>query len=753
MAQLNFQQSLLTVISANECVSGVNFTLRFSDTTSGSKKIILTRENTDGFHTFGAVSVAEGSGATVTNLVSGDISRVKELSFNFAATAGSTNSYVDFNILLVVEKSRFNVVKAEIPEQDVLDFITVDCLSNVSIEPTPTSTETPTPTLTENFQNVFRKIPIFDIDKTLEIGDIIYSSELMSDSYSLEEIRDLNIEHFSDYTTFYVRQEKENVIYKIQPDAGNSSILRVVDFELCPTQTPTPSFTPTPTRTPSNTPSLTATLTNTITNTLTSTRTSTPTHSPTRSSTPTYTPTYTSTATPTQTEPDQGYAYYYLATSIDGLCYGVESIIPTILVYDSEIDTHFDINNRIPKVNDAVLVSDWWTYDELEQRLRIATNSTTQLYIRSTKDDTNKIIVLKRALGDGHAYVSGSAEYEFCPTQTPTTTPPNTPTPTATQTPTHTNTLTPSVSSTPVLLKNIFVALNKPAEYSLVKSNRDRYLHIFNADDNFSVDGSLVIGEKIYSKPNLEYDNADTESEYTLQNFKDVLDQNDLQIAYVYSLDSTKIYEIKYIQNKLVASHEIPIPSATPTRTTTKTPSPTVTLSRTATSTPPLTPLPTGTPAITTTPTHSTTPTNSPTVSITATVTSTPGGTPEPTPPVSPSPTNSQTPTPEPTGTPTTTPTPVLISKNIQIALNRLEVGRTYEIEVQDTLNGNTESRIVPESQTIVASKHTQNIAVRLDFSGSVNIMNLTIIVRDTVTNSVDYNTIIVYTNNFQECY
>jgi len=751
MSKLNFTQNLLVAGNTGSCTTGVEFTLRFTDTVSGIKEIILSRENTDGYHTFGGISVANSVGATVSQLEAGDLDRVKNVSFSFTTTADATESYVDFTISLFVNEARFNVIKAELLEQDVLDFITVDCLTDVPLI-SPTPTETPTPTLTEGFNNTWRKIPIFDIDKVLEIGDVIYSSEIL-DQYSLDDVQALNNQYFEDYDVFYVRQEKENVIYTVKPDSDDPTTMRVVDFALCPTQTVTPSFTPTNTRTPSNTPTLTTTISSTPTNTITHTRTSTPTHSPTRSVTPTITPTNTSTVTPSQTEPDQGYAYYYIATNVDGLCYGIESIIPTILVYDSEIDGVFDVNNRIPKINNAVDVDDWWKFDELEKRLGVEPDIYDQLYIRSTKDDKNTVIVIKKALGDNHAYVSGYGPDVYCLTQTPTETATPTPTPTQTLTATATSTITPSLSPSPVLNKNIFVILNKPAEYSIVISNRSRYTHIFNKDGDFNVSGTLILNQPLYGQPNLEYDNVDLDSQYTLEQFRNILGQPDLQTAYAYSIDSKKIYEIKLRQDVLVASNEMLIPSPTPSHTTTKTQTATPTLTRTATSTPPLTPLPTDTPQPTLTPTNSVTPTNSPTSSVTPTVTSTPGGTPEPTPPVSNTPTNSQTPTPNPTGTPTVTPTPVMISKNIQIQMDRLEVGRSYTIEIMDTLNPFSEVRVYPASQTIIANQSVQNIAVRLDFSGSISLINLSIMIKDNVNGSIDYNNVIVHTTNFQECY
>ena len=753
MSQINFEQSLLVANSIEECRGGISFVLRFSDTTSGSKKIILSRENTDGFHTFGAVSVSSTSGATVTNLVSGDISRVKELTFNFTKEAGSVNSYVDFNVLLVVQESRFNVIKAEIFEQDVLDFITVDCLTDATIEPSKTPTETPTPTLTEGFENVWRRIPIFDIDKTLEIGDVVYSSELAKDTYSLEEIRALNSQYFDDYSVFYVRQEKENVIYKIQPDEGNSDILRVVDFELCPTQTPTPSFTPTNSRTPSNTPTNTETPTTTPTYTPTVTRSNTPTQTLTRSVTPTSTLTNTPTLTSSQTPPATDFSYYYIASNIQGLCYGTQTLIPTILIYDQLLDDEvLDVNSLLPKKRNAVNVNDWWGFDEIKNRLP-ETGNFTSLYIRKTTDSENKIIVINKTVGTGQAIVVSNTEEPFCVTQTPTQTPSSTLTATPTNTTTPTTTLTPSITPSPVLDRNVFVVLNRPSEYSEVVNNRDRYVHIFNSGDNFSVNGILALNEPVYAETNLEFNDVDLASQYTLQSFRSVLDSEDNQIVYVYSLDSKKFYELKNIQNVLVVSAELPTPTATPTSSVTSTTQPTPTPSQTPTTSPPLTPLPTSTANPTGTPTNSVTPTISPTNSVTPTNTSTPGGTPTPTPTLTNTPTNSKTPTPPPTGTPTGTVTPVMLSKVIQISLNRLEVGRNYSVEILDTMNSDSEVRVVPTIQNIIASSHTQNIAVRLDFSGSISIINLSIRVTDTVNGSVDYNTILVYTNNFQECY
>ena len=186
---------------------------------------------------------------------------------------------------------------------------------------------------------------------------------------------------------------------------------------------------------------------------------------------------------------------------------------------------------------------------------------------------------------------------------------------------------------------------------------------------------------------------------------------------------------------------------------TTKTSTPTPTQTLTQTETPALTPLPTDTPNPTTTPTNSQTSSNTPTNSVTPSNSSTPDSTPTGTPTSTVTPTNSQTPTPDPTTTPTTTQTPVLLSKNIKIQLNRLEVGRQYKIDVVDTINQASEVRLFPSTQNITANSSEQNIAVRLDFSGSISLMNLSVKVTDNISGLVDHNTILVLTNNFQECY
>ena len=101
----------------------------------------------------------------------------------------------------------------------------------------------------------------------------------------------------------------------------------------------------------------------------------------------------------------------------------------------------------------------------------------------------------------------------------------------------------------------------------------------------------------------------------------------------------------------------------------------------------------------------------------------------------------------------------MMLSKNIKIQLNRLEVGRKYEIDIQDTINQASEVSVVTNLReedgkfVITASGSDQNIAVRLDFSGSITIMNLSIKVKDSISGLVDHNTILVYTNRFQECY
>ncbi len=751
MATLNFTQTLLKLNNSQECAQGAELLLRFSDTTPGEKTIVLSRENTSGAHVFGGTTVNSVNGAAATSLKFDDLQQTQTLTFNYTNDAGATNTYVEFRVLVFLTLSRFNVIKAEIPDINVLDFITVDCTTDTAIDPTPTNTETPTPTASFGYGNTWREIPIYDRDNVLEVGDKIYESEL-SDKYSIDELITLNSSHFAGSQTFYVRQIKENVIYTVQKDENDANAVKVIDFALCPTQTVTPTYTATPSISPSFTPSNTETPTATPTQTPTNTRTSTPTQSPTKSNTPTLTRTNTSTPTPTQTRPQTGYSYYYVASTVTGLCYGVESLIPSVLVYDGDAGDYFNLDNRIPKKPNPQIDSDWWTINELTTKLT-EDGTFDKLYLRRTVDTENRIVVVEKALVTNHAYVTGYTNDIYCPTQTPTPTTTITETPTKTPTRTPTQTATPSFTPSPVLEKNIFVVLNKPSEYQLFTSDRSRYAHIFNSGTNFAANGILQIDKPIYEKTNLEYDDVDTASQYSLQDFRTILNSVDNQIIYIYSLDSNKLYQLQNVQNVFVVSAELPIPTQTPTPSVTKTSTPTPTQTLTQTETPALTPLPTDTPNPTTTPTNSQTSSNTPTNSVTPSNSSTPDSTPTGTPTSTVTPTNSQTPTPDPTTTPTTTQTPVLLSKNIKIQLNRLEVGRQYKIDVVDTINQASEVRLFPSTQNITANSSEQNIAVRLDFSGSISLMNLSVKVTDNISGLVDHNTILVLTNNFQECY
>ena len=758
MATLNFTQTLLKLNDSQECAQGAELLLRFSDTTSGEKTIVLTRENTNGTHVFGGTTVNSVNGAAATSLKFDDLQQTQNLTFNYTNDTGATDTYVEFRVLVFLTLSRFNVIKAEIPSINVLDFITVDCTTDTAIDPTPTNTETPTPTASIGYINTWREIPIYDRDNVLEVGDKIYETDL-SDKYTIDELISLNSSHFVGSQNFYVKQIKENVIYTVQKDDNDPTAVQVIDFALCPTQTITPSHTATPSITPSFTPSNTETPTATPTQTPTNTRTSTPTQSPTKSNTPTVTSTCTSTPTPSQTRPQTGYAYYYVASTITGLCYGVESLIPSVLVYDGDAGDYFGLNNRVPKKPNPQVDSDWWTIDELVSKLTEKDQTFSELYIRRTVDTENRIIVVEKALVTNHAYVTGYTNDVYCPTQTPTPTITATATTTETPTRTPTQTVTPSFSPSPVLEKNIFVILNKPSEYNLFISDRSRYAHIFNSGSSFAVNGILQIDKLIYSKTNLEYDDVDTTSQYSLQDFRTILNSADNQIIYAYSLDSNKIYQLQNVQNSFVVSAELPIPSQTPTPSVTKTSTPTPTQTLTQTETPALTPLPTGTPGTTSTPTNSQTASSTPTNSVTPSNSSTPGNTPTATSTNTVTPTNSQTPTPDPTTTPTNTQTPMMLSKNIKIQLDRLEVGRKYEIDVQDTINQESEVRVITNlkqedgKSIIVANSSDQNIAIRLEFSGSITIMNLSIKVKDSISGLVDHNTILVYTNHFQECY
>lgn len=755
MATLNFIDKLVRVNNSAECNAGVELTLRFTDSENGSKSITFSKENPNGEHLFGGVSIETENETRISKLSVGNLSREKTITFDINNNIDAENAYVDFKVVVFLGNSRFNVIKAEIisrndegqlsPESaNVLDFVTVDCLiEETSIVPTPSVTTTNTPTLSA--KNLWDAISVFDADNVLEIGNTIYQTQ-DAEPYTINQLININPENYEDATIFYVRQVNQNVVYKLQRENAESNVAKVVDFLLCPTRTPTPTHSPTASVTPSFTPTNTLTPTNSATYTPTVTRSNTPTQTITRSVTPTSTLTNTPTLTSSQTSPATDFNYYYIASNIQGLCYGVQTLIPTILVYDNNLE------NLLPKIQNAIDVSDWWGFEEIASRLPESGNFS-RLYLRRTTDEDNNIIIVTKAAGTGQAFIIENTEEPVCitqtPTRTPTTTPPETPTPTATITSTH----TPSITPSPVFNRNIFVVLNRPSEYTEVINNRARYVHIFNSADNFSVVGTLVLNQPIYAETNLEYNDVDLTSQYTLQSFRSILDSEDNQIVYVYSLDSQKFYELKNVQNILVVTAELPTPTTTPTPSPTSTTQPTPTPSQTPTTTPPLTPLPTRTANPTGTPTNSVTPTISPTNSVTPTNTSTPHGTPTPTPTNTNTPTSSKTPTPPPTGTPTATVTPVMLSKVIQISLNRLEIGRNYIVEITDIMNSDSEVRIVPTLQNIIASSHTQNIAVRLDFSGSVAIINLNIKVTDTVNSSVDYNTILVYTNNFQECY
>lgn len=745
MSKINFTNTLYTASNSQECFDGIYLYIDIIPS-AGNNSVFFTKETSDGIFTVVTAEIDSVVNGTLSQFRFSDTGTNKSLSFNF--TPENTDALVTVKILATLARTRYGVLKVSLGSVDssTLDYITIDCLAPATEPtPTPTSTHTPTPT---RFA-LFGDIDVFDLDDSLQIGDILYSSST-GQKYSFAALVAAN-PFYSGSEILYIRKPQENVVYKVQRHNDDDAI--IIDFALCPSQTPTPTQTSTPGPTPSNTQTQTKTPTNTASVTTTPTKTPTPTISPTRSQTPTVTPTHTSTPTPTDTPTIEGYNYYYVATNINNLCYAKSSLLPTILIYDNIIDntSFLATASRLSKKEIPQQPSDYFKFNELKN---IAGSDTDAIYIRRITDTSNRIISIGKSLNEDYAIIllSNLAD-PLCVTPTASvtqslsTTPSNTPT----LSPTRTSTQTPTPS--PYLDRYVFTILKQPQDVYFYKYDRNKFINAFTQNGVSTQSGILSIGEEIFASLNNDFSTTDLSSAYTLNDLRNVLQDNEVQKIYLYGIDTNKLYELINVNDKLVVNRELVIPTPTPTSSQTRTPTATPTNTQTNTSTPALTPLPTETPTNTPSVSPSFTPTNTPTNSTTPTNTSSPGTTPTTTPTQSQTPTSSMTGTPAVTPTPTHTVTPQVLSKAILIQLDRLTVGKNYLVEFFDSLNDPSEVTFLPQQQTITATSAAQNVGVRIIFSGSIRMINVTIKVTDIINNYVDYNNIIIYCHDIQECY
>ena len=279
MAKILFNDTLISAENNTNCGAGLLLEINvYPDI--GSNTILLTKSSTSGEHDFYSFVFDPNTNISVTSKSYGTEGRVV---FDYS---GAADQSVTLFVGVVIAKTKLNVFKAEInPGQDIVDYVTVDCLvaGEIALTPTPTPTNTPTSTPVGPERRLFNRLYVYDgTDDTrdaLDIGETLYKNNVL-EKYKFDDLND----NFLESDIVYVRKEKENVIYKIQKSDTNEDA-KVVDFILCPSQTPTPSHSPTPSVTPTHTPTHTVTSTTTPTYTITNTASATPTptntHSPT----------------------------------------------------------------------------------------------------------------------------------------------------------------------------------------------------------------------------------------------------------------------------------------------------------------------------------------------------------------------------------------------------------------------------------------------------------------------------------------
>ena len=326
MAKILFKDTLISAENNENCGAGLLLEMQIYPDT-GINTVVLTKSSSAGQHNFYSFAFNPNNNIEVTSTRYGSEGKVI---FNYS---GSINEPVSFFVGVVVAQSKLNVFKAEVnPGQDIVDYITVDCLiaGEIALTPTPTLTNTPTSTRIGPERKLFNRLYLYDgTDDTrdaLDIGETLYKNNVL-DKYRFDDLND----NFLESEIVYVRKEKENVIYKIQKSAENEDA-KVIDFILCPSQTPTPTYSPTPSVTPTYTPTHTTTSTTTPTNTITNTASSTPT--PTNTQSPT---------SPLQSED------YYISHSYNAVCELppiADEIVPYYTTKKFRVD-RFSSNNEI----------------------------------------------------------------------------------------------------------------------------------------------------------------------------------------------------------------------------------------------------------------------------------------------------------------------------------------------------------------------------------------------------------------------
>lgn len=332
MAKILFNETTTTVSDVGVCVSGVMVGLSvYLD--KGINIINISKLSSFGRHDFVSYNLQNNDNVQVLFDSGG-------LDLSIRLNCLTEAEVLTLDLLVILTGSKLNLLKAEINNSDIVDYLTIDCVASAPLV-TPTATSTGTPTVTPTHSRVhdtldFDDILIYDENQVLEINDVLYS-DLSLNQYNFDDLIAIN-SAYDDSNIMYVRRKKENVIYVVGRSENN--VAKVIDYVLCPS--------PTPTLTPTHTPTISVTSTITPTNTLTNSPTQTPTNTETTTSTPTntLTPSNTLTNTPSLSQ-ELLVAKYFISDEIDVVCElppTEDNIIPYHTTKKFRIDRYSESN-------------------------------------------------------------------------------------------------------------------------------------------------------------------------------------------------------------------------------------------------------------------------------------------------------------------------------------------------------------------------------------------------------------------------
>ncbi len=339
MASLQFINSqnkalVKTTQTALVCHNGVDLTLQLTNLVRGSRYRVVT---------------------TYISNVEDSIVSIAPETYNFESD-GSNHQII---INAVLKKARYFIIQSELLTLDtstnqyvggdINDSVAIDCSEIVLVTPTPTNTatftSTPTNTVTETITQTPTPTPTYTGIQSIDIAD---RNKVLQFNEVLKRIKDNKLSRWdfeqlqnivnSTSEELFVKKPKENMIAKIRrinesdTDSLSSDIdnLRgekntepdsyVVEYLVCPTETPKITSTPTSTVTSTVTSTATNTPTHTSSATATPTNTSTTTQTPSVTATNTSTPTNTATITPSATDFFDE-TLWNIDTTKEGLCY------------------------------------------------------------------------------------------------------------------------------------------------------------------------------------------------------------------------------------------------------------------------------------------------------------------------------------------------------------------------------------------------------------------------------------------------